>query len=59
MARYLKKYWLIALLGALFMVGEVYVDLYQPRMMERIVNQGILGLGNNGVPDLSLVTSTV
>ena len=58
MARYLKKYWLIALLGALFMVGEVYVDLYQPRMMERIVNQGILGLGNNGVPDLSLVTST-
>ena len=58
MFRFLKKYWLIALIAALFMVGEVYVDLYQPRMMERIVNQGILGLGNGGVPDLDLVTST-
>ena len=58
MFKYLKKYWLIAVLAALFMVGEVFVDLYQPRMMEQIVNQGILGVGSGGVPDLDLVTST-
>ena len=58
MFRYLRKYWPIALCAALFMVGEVLVDLYQPRMMERIVNIGILGIGNNGVPDLSIVTHT-
>ena len=40
------------------MVGEVYVDLYQPRMMEVIVDRGILGVGNNGVADMSLILST-
>lgn len=55
--RYMEKYWYIAILAALFMVGEVSVDLYQPRMMEVIVDNGILGLNNGGVPDLSIVTS--
>ncbi len=40
------------------MMAEVYVDLYQPRMMEVIVDQGILGVGNNGVSDMSLILST-
>ncbi len=57
MLRYLKKYWFLAVLAACFMIGEVFADLYQPRMMEQIVNRGILGVGNGGVPDLSLVTS--
>ncbi len=56
--RYLKKYWWTAILAAGFMVAEVYVDLYQPRMMAKIVNEGILGLSNDGVSDLSLVIST-
>ena len=56
--KYLKKYWLLAILAAGFMVAEVYVDLYQPRMMQRIVDDGILGLNNNGVSDLSLVVTT-
>ncbi len=46
------------MLASLFMVAEVYVDLYQPRMMEVIVDRGILGVGNNGVSDLGLILST-
>ena len=56
--RFLKKYWYMALLAAGFMIGEVYVDLYQPRMMAQIVDEGILGLSNGGTSDLSLVIST-
>lgn len=56
--KYLKKYWFLAILAAGFMVAEVYIDLYQPRMMQRIVDEGILGLGNNGVANLDLVIST-
>ncbi len=40
------------------MMAEVYVDLYQPRMMEVIVDEGILGLENGGVSDMSLIIST-
>ena len=54
----LKKYWFLALLASGFMVAEVYVDLYQPRMMQLIVDEGILGLSSNGVSNLNLVIST-
>ncbi|MBQ9886888.1 MAG: ABC transporter ATP-binding protein [Lachnospiraceae bacterium] len=57
MLKLLKRYWYFAILAAGFMIAEVYVDLYQPRMMEKIVNNGILGLDNNGVSDISLVVS--
>ena len=39
------------------MVAEVTLDLIQPRMMARIVNEGILGVGGSGHPDISLVIS--
>ena len=42
MLKYLKKYWWIGLMGSLFMVGEVLIDLIQPRMMAKIVDEGIL-----------------
>ena len=58
MLKYLKKYWYFAVLAAIFMMGEVLIDLYQPRMMERIVDEGILGLSNNGVSDIDLIIST-
>ncbi len=48
----------MALAAAGFMVAEVYVDLYQPRMMAEIVNEGILGLSGGGNPNLSLIIST-
>ena len=40
--KYLKKYWYFALLAPLFMVGEVIFDLLQPKLMEKIVDQGVL-----------------
>ena len=56
--RLLRKYWYFALLASALMIGEVYVDLYQPRMMAVIVDDGILGLHSGGVSDLNLVIST-
>lgn len=56
--KHLLKYWHFALLAAVFMVLEVYVDLVQPRMMAEIVDNGILGLNNNNLPDMGIVTGT-
>lgn len=38
LARYLKPYWFFAIISPLFMVGEVLIDLWQPKLMSRIVN---------------------
>ncbi|HBE08958.1 MAG TPA: multidrug ABC transporter ATP-binding protein [Lachnospiraceae bacterium] len=40
------------------MVGEVVVDLFQPKMMQKIVDEGILGIGNGGNSDVHLVVVT-
>ena len=37
------------------MVGEVLMDLIQPGIMSRIVDEGVLGLNNGGVGNLSLI----
>ena len=58
MIRYLKKYWVFAILAPLFMMGEVTMDLLQPRLMSTIVDEGVLGLHNNNIGDLDLVIST-
>ena len=58
MLKYLKKYWYLGLLASLFMVCEVSIDLYQPRLMAEIVNNGILGLDRDGTPDVALIVST-
>lgn len=58
MLQYIKPYRIYAVMTIAFMIGEVLVDLYQPRLMESIVNQGVLGLHHGGVPDLSLVMQT-
>lgn len=57
MFKYLKKYWLYALLAPVFMIGEVLMDLVQPGMMSTIVDEGVLGLSNHNVGDLSIVIS--
>ena len=58
MLRFLKKYWYFAFLASFFMVGEVVVDLFQPKMMQKIVDEGILGIGNGGNSDVHLVVVT-
>lgn len=37
------------------MVGEVLMDLIQPELMSRIVDDGVLGLNNGGIGDLHLI----
>ena len=58
MYKYLKKYWFYGLLAPLFMLGEVLMDLFQPKLMSTIVDEGVLGLSNGGVGDINLVIST-
>lgn len=55
MLKYLKKYWFFALLAPLFMIGEVSMDLLQPELMSRIIDDGVLGLNNGGVGNLNTV----
>src|SRR3954452_7293710 len=52
LARYLKPYWLWAVLAPLFMALEVAMDLLQPRLVERIIDQGI------GQSNMHLVLTT-
>lgn len=55
MWKYIKKYLPFAVLAALFMIGEVMMDLLQPGLMSKIVDDGVLGINNGGVGDLRLV----
>lgn len=44
-----------AILAAMFMVLEVLMDLLQPEIMSQIVDDGVLGVQNNGIGNLQLV----
>ena len=55
MWRYIKRYCHFAVIAALFMVGEVLADLYQPALMKQIVDDGVLGLNTGGLGDLQLI----
>lgn len=55
MWRYIKKYLPYAILAALFMIGEVSMDLIQPTIMSKIVDDGVLGVNNGGVGDLHII----
>ncbi len=55
MWKYIRKYLHFAVLAALFMIGEVMMDLLQPDLMRKIVDDGVLGVNSNGIGDLSLI----
>ena len=55
MWNYVKRYLHFAVLAALFMVGEVLMDLLQPGIMSRIVDEGVLGINDQGVGDVHLI----
>ena len=40
--KYLRKYWYFVILSPLFMILEVSMDLVQPSLMSRIVDEGIV-----------------
>lgn len=48
MWNYAKKYLYFAIPAALFMVGEVSMDLLQPGLMRQIVDDGVLKLDASG-----------
>ncbi|MBD5471221.1 MAG: ABC transporter ATP-binding protein [Lachnospiraceae bacterium] len=55
MWKYIRKYLPFAILAALFMICEVMMDLIQPGLMCEIVDDGVLGLENGGIGDLTLI----
>ncbi len=52
LGKFLRPYWKWAVLAPLLMILEVAMDLMQPRLIQRIVDEGIAQL------DMSIVTST-
>ena len=57
MWKYVKRYLLFAVIAAAFMVGEVLMDLLQPEIMSKIVDDGVLGVSTGGVGDMHLIWS--
>ena len=55
MWKYIRKYLPFAILAALFMICEVMMDLIQPGLMREIVDDGVLGMENGGIGDLTLI----
>lgn len=55
MWKYVKRYIHFAIIAALFMIGEVLMDLLQPGFMSRIVDEGVLGINNGGVGNPHLI----
>ncbi|MBM6998679.1 ABC transporter ATP-binding protein [bacterium] len=56
MWRYVRRYLPFGIIAALLMVGEVTMDLVQPDLMSRVVDEGVLGTSTGGVPDAGLIT---
>lgn len=55
MWKYIRQYLFFAIIAALFMMGEVLMDLIQPGIMSQIVDDGVLGVHSGGAPDLHLI----
>ena len=57
MWKYVKRYLLFAVIAVAFMVGEVLMDLLQPEIMSKIVDDGVLGVSTGGVGNMQLIWS--
>lgn len=55
MWKYIRQCLFPAVIAGMFMAGKVLMDLVQPGIMSRIVDDGVLVVNNGGVPDLHLV----
>lgn len=55
MWNYIKRYLHFAIIAAGFMICEVLMDLLQPEIMSRIVDEGVLGVNSGGVGNLKLI----
>lgn len=57
MWKYIRKYLHFAVIAAIFMVSEVTMDLLQPSIMRRIVDDGVLGVSTGGLGSMPLIWS--
>ena len=55
MWKYIRQYLFFAIIAGLFMICEVLMDLIQPGIMSRIVDDGVLGVYSGGAPNLHLI----
>lgn len=55
MWKYIRQYLFFTVIAGLFMIGEVLMDLVQPGIMSRIVDEGVLGVYNGGISNLHLI----
>ena len=55
MWKYIKRYLPYGILAAIFMVAEVLMDLLQPEIMSKIVDDGVLGVHSGGIGDMDLI----
>ena len=55
MWKYIRQYLFFAIIAGLFMICEVLMDLIQPGIMSRIVDDGVLGVHSGGAPNLHLI----
>ncbi|HOE06681.1 MAG TPA: ABC transporter ATP-binding protein [Bacilli bacterium] len=56
--KYLKPYWFLALLAPIFMGVEVFFELLQPKLMEKIVDNGVLSTTLNLSEKIDVVLNT-
>ncbi|MBQ7983250.1 MAG: ABC transporter ATP-binding protein, partial [Clostridia bacterium] len=57
MWKYIRRYLHFAVIAAAFMICEVLMDLLQPEIMSRIVDDGVLGTNTGGVGNMKLIWS--
>ena len=55
MWKYVRRYLHFAVIAAALMVGEVLMDLLQPKIMSAIIDDGVLGVQTGGVGTLTLI----
>lgn len=55
--KYIKRYLPYGFFAAIFMTGEVMMDLIQTRIMSRIVDEGVLGVYTGGVGNMHLIVT--
>ena len=57
MWKYIRQYLHFAVIAAAFIVGEVMMDLLQPGIMSKIVDDGVLGIHSGGTGNMNLIWS--
>lgn len=55
MWKYIRRYLFFAVIAGIFMIGEVVMELLQPSILSEIVDEGVLGVSNGGVGNMTVI----